>query len=999
MKNRVEVQSYVRFQLSQLGAKNGAHLFERVCFELARLRHVRNILPATGPVQAGGDQGRDFESYRTHLVGAGLGSSTFIAMATDEVVVGAVTLERGDTAGKIRADLKTIFASGDRPDRVIYFCEQDIPVASRHKLQAHCQGAYQAKLDIHDGQAISDQLSDPDTFWIASQFLDIPADLYPKDDVDADYATRRQRWVADREAPENWADFVEIKESLRQVAHEEALLPDLAGWIEVMGGYLEAPSQPLQQKARYEIAIAYLQGHGDLEPARSLVEAYFEDLEASAPRAVDLLDAAVLVLFAWGAVHRGATRLAAETVRGWGSAVDTLVSGALNSTERRGDRCTLLEARASLVGVPPSGQTRDQTLDAVLQAWLRVMAAARDAPFFPVWHIAEFVERTAPALSDRPSYRQLRDEIDDLTRERSGGHAVAEQAERRGIAHYEAGRLLMAVDELQRAKIGWFSGEAMANSLRVMLLLSNCYCDLGLTLAARYYAAGAAYLGLHSEDDEVRAQTPAAVLQLVRMTSAGGEVLSALAMAQQALAVHFMLERRPGEVEDHPLLEDVLGLAAIGYTVVRRLAPELVPLTDAIIDGWPMARQDIDPYLNIIGGPDSPWATLGLDALVDRVEAELGRSPLEDVGPVRRHVWRALGVEWTLVYRNDRETAAAAMGLAATLQIIQADLAQADLLVIPDKVTLSVAVGAVDAIKIDPDGDDAFTWSLVMPEALDLGEVGQRDDYQEVFSIAAALLSDVSALPRQAFMEVLIAAMARDLNLRAYSVRPAREMMAFAGRQVSCTEALAALPTPALPRPILPREAKELAWPASPALGYSVAKARDGLVNRYRFPWRTARPSLERAFADPGVRASVLNMRSDGLKDWQILTAFCGLILTTQIQAAGRLSFDHLGAAFQARSQRAERKEDPVVDATVFTREALKGQLYANNMMVLRNWGLTTHRPDVDPEGVRKLLDVRFNQAVDDIPHEDLFGGPPVEPALLGGEVPSHGNDAGRDRR
>lgn len=182
---------------------------------------------------------------------------------------------------------------------------------------------------------------------------------------------------------------MEIKESLRQVAHEEALLPDLAGWIEVMGGYLEGPSQPLRQKARYEIAIAHLQGRGDLEPARPLVEAFFEDLEASAPQAVDLLDASVLVLFAWGAVQRGVTRLAAETVREWRAAVDVLVSAALTSTERRGDRCTLLEGQASLAGVPPSGQTRDQTLDAVLQAWLRVMAAARDAPFFPVWHITE----------------------------------------------------------------------------------------------------------------------------------------------------------------------------------------------------------------------------------------------------------------------------------------------------------------------------------------------------------------------------------------------------------------------------------------------------------------------------------------------------------------------------------------------------------------------------------------------------------------------------------
>ena len=41
--------------------------FERLAFELARLRVASNLLPATGPVQAGGDQGRDFESYRFYL--------------------------------------------------------------------------------------------------------------------------------------------------------------------------------------------------------------------------------------------------------------------------------------------------------------------------------------------------------------------------------------------------------------------------------------------------------------------------------------------------------------------------------------------------------------------------------------------------------------------------------------------------------------------------------------------------------------------------------------------------------------------------------------------------------------------------------------------------------------------------------------------------------------------------------------------------------------------
>lgn len=980
MKNRIEIRSYIRFQLSQLGARNGAHDFEHLCFELARQRHVRNILPATGPVQAGGDQGRDFESYRTYLKQAGLASSSFIAMATTEVVVGACTLERGDTAGKIRRDLKSIFASGERPDRVIYFCEQDIPVASRHKLQAHCRGVYHAELDVYDGQAIADQLADPDTFWIAGQFLAIPAELYPQEDLDETYASRRTRWVSERAVPENYADYLEIKEGLRAATQEEALRPDLLGWLGVMKAYLEASSSPLlRQKARYEIAVAELRGRGDLDPAASLVEAYFSELEESSPLPVDLLDAAVLVIFCWGAVLHGHTRIDGSIVRGWGDAVGRLVAAALTSAERRGDRCTLLEAEASLSGIPQTGMTRDETLDTVLDAWLRVMTAAKETPFFPVWHIADFVERMAPALAGRPAYRQLRDQLDDLTRVRSGGHAVAEQSERRGIAHLDSGRLLLAIDELQRAKVGWFSGEQLSNSLRAMLLLSNCYSDLGLTLAARYYAAGATYLGLHSDDDDVRALTPGAAFQLVRMLSAGGEVVSSLAMAQQALGLHFALESRPTEIEAHPMLEAVLAECAIGFTIVRRLEPGLFGVTDTILDAWPLQREDVDQFFELASGSESPWATMSQMELMDRLEAELGRSPLEDIGPVRAHVWSALGVEWTLTFQNDRETAAAALGLGAILQIIQVELAQVELLVIPDKVVLAVDLGPVVSPRISRFLEADTDWRVIMPEASASGDALGYDDFHEAFAIAATILGQVTALDGESFMAILTAAMERDLGLRAYSVRPARELMAFAATQVDCVEDLAAMPTPVLPRPIKPREPEELAWPTTPAPGYSAARARGILANRYQRPWETMRPSLERALADPQIKHLVLEMRADGLMDWQILGVLWNIICKAQVEADGPLPIERLGPAFMARITRAERREDAVIDLTVIDNVRLEGQRHANNISALNTWGLTPNRPDIDPEGLRKFLDVRFRQAVDDIPHDDLFGGPRIE--------------------
>jgi hypothetical protein len=130
-RNRIQLKGYVRFQLSQLSARNAYHEFENLAFEVARVRVVPNLLPATGPVQAGGDQGRDFESYRTYLAGSTIGTSGFVTKASDEIVVGACSLQK-NIFEKIKSDLETIFRSEARPRHVAYFCEADLPVARRH---------------------------------------------------------------------------------------------------------------------------------------------------------------------------------------------------------------------------------------------------------------------------------------------------------------------------------------------------------------------------------------------------------------------------------------------------------------------------------------------------------------------------------------------------------------------------------------------------------------------------------------------------------------------------------------------------------------------------------------------------------------------------------------------------------------------------------------------------------------------------------------------------
>jgi hypothetical protein len=92
--------------------------------------------------------------------------------------VGACTLDK-DTINKIKSDLKAIFATGAKPNRVAYFCEPDIPVARRHAVQEFSLNCYGAALDVYDGHWIAGELSEADAFWIAQQFLAVPEGVLP----------------------------------------------------------------------------------------------------------------------------------------------------------------------------------------------------------------------------------------------------------------------------------------------------------------------------------------------------------------------------------------------------------------------------------------------------------------------------------------------------------------------------------------------------------------------------------------------------------------------------------------------------------------------------------------------------------------------------------------------------------------------------------------------------------------------------------------------------
>src|SRR4051812_44331664 len=105
MMTPLELKRLVRFGLAQMRAENAHHDFEILCTHVAKARISRNVIPATGPVGAGGDGGRDAE---TVPVLDEVENTAELGDFAGQVVVLCCTLQQKGVSNKIRKDVDSV---------------------------------------------------------------------------------------------------------------------------------------------------------------------------------------------------------------------------------------------------------------------------------------------------------------------------------------------------------------------------------------------------------------------------------------------------------------------------------------------------------------------------------------------------------------------------------------------------------------------------------------------------------------------------------------------------------------------------------------------------------------------------------------------------------------------------------------------------------------------------------------------------------------------------
>ncbi|TCR15927.1 hypothetical protein EV578_11539 [Streptomyces sp. BK205] len=175
LKDEVQLQHHIEVLLHLLGSRNQHHEFEAICLEVARKRIASNLLPATGPVSSGGDQGRDAETHWTQIPSSSgqARTSVFDTLVSNEPTVMACTIQRSRVAEKIRRDLASICSRGRPVSRVVYFTLEPVAVGLRHKLCEEAEQTYGVHLEILDGRALALYLADKDLRHVARGYLHI----------------------------------------------------------------------------------------------------------------------------------------------------------------------------------------------------------------------------------------------------------------------------------------------------------------------------------------------------------------------------------------------------------------------------------------------------------------------------------------------------------------------------------------------------------------------------------------------------------------------------------------------------------------------------------------------------------------------------------------------------------------------------------------------------------------------------------------------------------
>jgi hypothetical protein len=867
---------------------------------------------------------------------------------------------------------------GQPVDRIYGFCTERIAVGYTHRYQDAIRKAVGKPVTIHDGNWIAEQLAEPDLFWVAERYLDIPAAMRPAPaepgaDLPEWYVAIRSYWRSRAEPARTHGDFYELRRALREAVDPGPARADVPFWLSRMRVLLDDPDQALVQRVRYEVAAGHVLGLRDLRPADDLVRRYFAGI-AEETEVFRLDDAVNLVMFTLGLAAAGRSTIRPLELREWRGLLakrySDLLAGAQTCTRRAylwlgaGVVALLPDPPDDVVfpdeaqPIPDLDELREMTAPRLphaaqevqrdhiraVDSWLNALDALEDGNVFSHHRLGELLEVSAPMLADTPRWRELTGRFDELSALVDGRAAAARNAYTRAISLHDAGRVRQAISELHSARVDWYSGETLVESVTASLALAECYGELGLMHASKQFALSAAFIAYNYDRDDLRPIIPHGLDLASGTDFNSGRWLTALPILMSF--IESIGENGPSVFE--PSVQPGAAAPLRRFSLLLAATRDLDPAIDAAVRDL----MDHEPWLEIRDHILSAIPPKTREAWLEEVPC----SPFSDAGERFQLTSQMFGIRWTVeADATDRLVVLAAGRFMAWLEVLLVELAETDLCLMPTDTTFHVRVAGRET------GED---WDVELMPNPDGGEL--MDALAEVLGAIFAALSMRSLMREEQLHDLSREVLERGLLVRLFAGRTYDELAdhGAGGRWIRPPGRSFA------PRAVEePPAHDELQWQGGPGPTYSREIAEDALERRYSTFVELLPFTLGRLTADPGFQQLVAELRSAGWLDWHILQSIHGVVVTARTPDDDTLTMEErVRIAYTP-----EGEDDPPVPIALFTRESLEGARLAGIVAGLGIWDLELRDPSPDRAALERFMAERYAYWTDDVSHTDPF--------------------------
>ncbi|WP_367874454.1 hypothetical protein [Luteolibacter sp. Populi] len=975
MSDLAAVSEFIRFGIDRLSARNGHHEFEHLCRHFARLRISPWVIPATGPVSAGGDQGRDFESFLSFLKLESAASTThwLAAHEGDQRLAFGCTLQAENLSSKIKTDVTKI-GNGHPPASIIYyFLGAGLPVATRHQLQAWALESFSITLEIIDGDALAEHLSARDLFWIAQRFLQIPYEIYPaSEDVDSDYARDKERWLGISELNSvNFSGFSEIRSLARFSLYEKK--EDILLWIDLINRVSQGSEVPgIRRAALYEFLAVSMRNERSFIGLENRVEEFLDGL-SNIDEPSEMENALVILGHSTTSHFTKAANFEEEKLKGWCDMAWRVVSSNLDAATSPMDRCHWLKHRGDIeihLGLVLHGFL---DFDKVFEYWIAFVDEVARCPTFPLSTFADTLTALIQVIGHHDSFDELCQKVDSLVGHRAGNARAADNCRDRAVAFYESGDVLKAIDQIHKAKIGWFSGDTIEGSLIACHVLSGFYLELGLGFAAKYYALVEAYISHHSEDDELSARIPNALCAVMRCVHAQGHWFSYWKLGKTYVMAHSAFAANPFMAEKDSDFRSFLVSEYHSIVVTERLFNPVADLVRKLHSELGLDSQ----FDALLDDARAAWKGLADHEMQDHIMDQLEGVPWSDLGPMVVADFKAFGIKWRFTWGNNREMTAAAEEFLAVLQISLVELARCDACLLGGDVNVTIVGVDGDDLNLKAlPSNSGSQWEMRLPSKIMSSSGSQGVEVSALVAAIAKIIRSMSLVPEEDFGKMIV-----DRWL------PAVMKNGFFGqtyRVVYCwmvsDEDFAAVDR--LPWAALISQweverygAGSLKCQCSISDAIKQEELIEGIAGRYERCLPPIRITITRLRGYAPFDEIRRKFSREGWKDWHFLLSIFNIAMNYRSRSLvnSSASAAEIQKALQDLSSKPEEESDELIPLEMFDEEWLKSTLRITMVSTLQGHGFNLYQSTPNFQAIEDFLSEKLQYWTLDIEHEPIF--------------------------